>query len=332
MDEAEVSLKQDTHTTSHTGQRSSRMSVQPRTRVTSAARPAGTAAVCSEQVCREPSLTKRKNDSLGTLPPSTADDGYRFEHFTLPLMVHDLRFSRDSLAPGDVLPNSPLIRIDGTHTDLRALAADRPLVLIVGSVSCPMTISSMPKLVELEQEYGGQMNFVLVYTREAHPGANYGQAQTLEDKIQYARDLQDLHGVSWPVLVDDLDGPVHRLLDMKQNSVHIISEDGTIIFRALFAADGAVEHALQAVAAGQDPRKSQGMARLWPALVGVGYISEVLERAGRGAYLDVLKQAPPMALLGTASKAFPWVKKTRRGLVVVALMGALSVAALVLAW
>ncbi len=277
-------------------------------------------------------MTNTRNVSPAERPPSTVEDGYRFDHFTLPLMIHDSRFSRDSLAPGDVLPNQTLIRTDGTRTDLRAVAADRPLVLIVGSVSCPMTISSLPRLVELEQKYGEQLSFALVYTREAHPGENYGQARTPEEKIQYARDFQDLHRVSWPVLVDDLDGTVHRLLDTKQNSVHIVSKDGTILFRALFASDGVIEGALQAVAAGEVPRKSQGTARIRPALVSVGYISDVLRRAGREAYLDVLKSAPPMALLGTASQAFPWLERTRRGLAVIAVLGAVTVAALALLW
>ena len=265
-------------------------------------------------------------------PPKTVGDTYRFEHFTLPLMFHDARFSRDSLAPGDVLPNQTLTRTDGTQTDLRAVAADRPLVLIVGSVSCPMTTSSLPRLVELEQKYGEQLNFALIYAREAHPGENYRQAQTLEEKVQYARELEDLHGVSWPVLVDDLDGTVHRLLDTKPNSVHIVSRDGTILFRSLFASDGGVEDALQAIAAGEEPRNSQGTARIRPALVAGGYISDALGRSGRSAYLDVLKSAPPLALLGTVSKGFPWLEKTKRGFAAVAVLVAAPVAAIALLW
>ncbi len=272
------------------------------------------------------------NVSNAGKPPQTVGDTYRFDHFTLPLMIHDSRFSGDSLAPGDVLPNQTLTRTDGTETDLRRVAADRPLVLIVGSMSCPMTTSSLPRLVELEQKYREQLNFAFVYTREAHPGENYGQAQTLREKVQYAQDLETFYGVSWPVLVDDLDGTLHRLLDTKQNSVHIVSKDGTILFRALFASDGAIEDALRAVAAGEEPRKSQGTARIRPALVAGGYINETLRRSGRRAYLDLLMSAPPMLLLGTVSKGFPWLEKTKRGFAAVAVLGTLTVAALALLW
>ena len=138
--------------------------------------------------------------------------------------------------------------------------------------------------------------------------------------------------MSWPVLVDDLDGTVHRLLDTKQNSVHIVSKDGTILFRALFASDGVVEDALQAIAAGEEPKTSQGTARIRPALVAGGYISEALRRSGRSAYLDVLKSAPPLALLGTVSKGFPWLEKAKRGFAAVAVLGAAPAAALALLW
>ncbi len=50
--------------------------------------------------------------------------------------------------------------------------------------------------------------------------------------------------MDWPVLVDDLDGTLHRALDTKQNSVHILEADGTLVFRALFAGDGATEKAM----------------------------------------------------------------------------------------
>ena len=152
------------------------------------------------------------NVSHARKPPKTVGDTYRFEHFTLPLMFHDARFSRDSLSPGDVLPNQTLTRTDGTQTDLRAVAADRPLALIVGSVSCPMTTSSLPRLVELEQKYGEQLNFALIYAREAHPGENYRQAQTLEEKVVSSDLFEDRERDAAPAFLDALPGRNdHRL-------------------------------------------------------------------------------------------------------------------------
>ena len=42
--------------------------------------------------------------------------------------------------------------------------------------------------------------------------------------------------------------------------------------------------------------------------------------------------APPMLLLGTVSKGFPWLEKTKRGFAAVAVLGTVTVAALALLW
>jgi hypothetical protein len=77
--------------------------------------------------------------------------------------------------------------------------------------------------------------------------------------------LQEIHSVDWPVLVDDLDGTLHRALDTKQNSVHIFQSDGTLIFRALFAGDNAVEEAIEAVAGDGCPHRNS-LSAGWPPL------------------------------------------------------------------
>jgi len=253
---------------------------------------------------------------------------YRFEHFSLPLVLRDMRFSSDSRPVGDFLPNAELVSVDGTVTDLRSLAAQRPLVLITGSISCPLTVSSLPVLRRLEEQHREQFNFAYLYTREAHPGANYEQPHTLEAKRNHAVEFQKSYDVSWPVLVDDVDGTLHRLLDAKPNSVHIVSGDGRVLFRALFASDAKLAGALRDIADGNGPSKQQGTSLMGPTLTSVGYIYDVLRRSGRGALKDVVTAAPPMAMMGIAANAFPWVSKGKRGLAVMAAATALALGGL----
>jgi len=115
-------------------------------------------------------------------------------------------------------------------------------------------------------------------------------------KREHARLLTELYGVDWPVLVDDLDGTVHRLLDTKQNSIHILDSDGTILFRALFARDPAVTRAITAILQGQRGR-TQARGRLVGAMRSIGFIEETLRRAGPRAYGDAIKAVPPMAAM-----------------------------------
>ena len=226
---------------------------------------------------------------------------YLFDHFRTSLLLKDMRFSKDSARPGDVLPDHRLTQVDGTEVSLRELAGDRPLVLVTGSLTCPITAASLPRLKDLEERFKGDLIFAFVYVREAHPGESIPQAHTLEEKREYARSLQEANGVSWPVLVDDLDGTLHRALDTSPNSVHVVGADGRVLYRALFADDPATHQALEAIADGRSPKISTGSAFLRPALKSLGRVHDVLVPAGKGAYADVARAAPPMALMGFGS-------------------------------
>ena len=240
-------------------------------------------------------------------------DDYRYGTFRAALLLNDARFSPDSLKPGQVLPDRTLVRPDGEEISLRHLSGGRPIVLVTGSLTCPLSISTLPLFGELNRLYGERVAFAFIYTREAHPGELIGQPATLAEKVEHARLLQEIHGVDWPVLVDDLDGTLHRMLDTKQNSVHIIGPDGTLVFRALFAADSAVEKAIAAIAREGQPHKSQTLGRLAGPMKSIGYIEETLRRAGSQAYRDVIKAVPPMAVMAALARAFPFLPRASRG-------------------
>ena len=249
--------------------------------------------------------------SAHDLPHERLDDGsdYRFEH----LLLADMRFSSTALAPGDQLPEATLLDLDGREVSLRSLAGGRPIALVTGSTTCPSTASSMPDLNRLEERYGDHVQFVLLQVREAHPGARVDQPHTLGDKVQHAQLMRDVYDVDWPVLVDDMDGTLHRQLDTEPNSLHIIGTDGEILYRALFAGDAGVEKAIAAVAAGQQLTKKSSQSLL-PVLNSVGFMHDAVARAGAGAYSDMVKTAPPMVAVALGAKLLPFVPRKKRGL------------------
>ncbi len=254
---------------------------------------------------------------------------YRFEHLNLGLLLGDMRFSSTGLAPGDRLPDATLLNLDGQEVSLRSLAAGRPIALVTGSTSCPATASSMPDLKGLEERYGDRVQFVLLQVREAHPGAEVDQPKTLEDKVQHAQLMRDVYAVGWPVLVDDIEGTLHRQLDTEPNSLHIIGADGEILYRALFAGDAGVEKAIAAVAAGEQPTRKSSQSLL-PVLNSVGFMHDTVARAGAGAYLDMVKAAPPMVAAALGAKLLPFVPKKRRGLALMVASILLGVSLIVL--
>lgn len=254
------------------------------------------------------------------LPEERPQAEYRYVHFRASTILNDVRFSSDALRPGQRLSNFTLTTTDGDEVSIRDFANGRPLVLVPGSVTCPLTISTLPALQEWSSRYGDRVAFALVYTREAHPGEHIGQPETLDEKTAHACLLTEVHDVDWPVLVDDLEGSVHRALDTKQNSVHIVDADGRLLFRALFAGKESVEKALESVADGKPPRSSQFGGRLSGPMKSIGYIDETLSLAGPRASREVLVAMPPMALMASVSRLLPFVPKDLRGWASVAVM------------
>ncbi|MBX2801559.1 MAG: hypothetical protein KTR31_28035 [Myxococcales bacterium] len=73
---------------------------------------------------------------------------------------------------------------------------------------------------------------MFVYTREAHPGETQHAHGTFDDKLAAARRIVDRWGISRRMLVDDLEGPVHRAYGLLPNMSFVISKGGFVIYKA----------------------------------------------------------------------------------------------------
>ena len=228
---------------------------------------------------------------------------YRFERFGLGEALKDMRFEKGAPGTGSPVPRFELTTLDGGTFTSEDLKETGPALLVFGSLTCPMTDSSAPGINELHREFGDRVRFVLVAVREAHPGSAAPQPQTFDEKIKHAEMLRDLHGHRFEVAVDDIDGTLHRALSTKPNSAYILDRDGTIVFRAHWAnnANGLPE-ALAAVAEGKSPRRSGSEGTMGAMLRMFRYLPAVLDRSGRGAWRDIWRAMPPMAMAGSALK------------------------------
>ena len=142
-----------------------------------------------------------------------------------------LHFDRDAYATanqhrkvvaGGAAPPHTVYDLQGNAVPLTTLWRERPVVIEFGSVSCPVFDDRISPMEKLARDYRGQADFYVLYTREAHPGQNYPRHQNLEQKISYARDLQRLEGIERRVLVDDVDGSMHRDYGAWPDSAFII--------------------------------------------------------------------------------------------------------------
>ncbi len=228
---------------------------------------------------------------------------YRFDHLALPLVLHDMYFSEGDPGPGDRVPDFDLPTLGGGRFRSADLGETGPALLIFGSYTCPVTDSAAPGLKELHARFGDRVRFVMVDVREAHPGQAVPQPKTLDEKTAHAKLLRDLHGFEFEVAVDDIDGTLHRALSPKPNSAYVLGKDGTILFRAQWANDTkALARALDAIVAGESPRRSQSGGLVRPMLRLLRDVAPVLDRAGGGAWGDMWRAATPMAATAFALK------------------------------
>src|SRR5262249_58732731 len=130
-------------------------------------------------------------------------------------------------------PDFEVWALDGTRVGVRDFGGKRHVVLMTGAVTSPMCAFEVPAFNQLQQEFAGRdVSFFLLYTRESHPAENYPSHSSWEQKLSYARDLQQLENVQVPVIVDSLDGKIHRSYGAWPNAIFVIHKDGRLIFRS----------------------------------------------------------------------------------------------------
>jgi hypothetical protein len=136
------------------------------------------------------------------------------------------------------------------------------------------------------------VEFVFLYTREAHPGENFPAHSSFEQKRAHARAFKAEFKVERPILVDDLTGMAHKLYGSLPNMTYLIGRGGRVLFRADWTDPLTIKYALNYVLDCR-ARRREGL-RLAPFYAEfVGYrwndpakFQESLVRAGQQAVDD----------------------------------------------
>jgi len=258
--------------------------------------------------------TTRRTGRVSTTRTST--DAYRIRRPTLPVLLNDMRIPASDPGPGDQIPGFDLPTTDGGRVTSASLLQDgRPVLLVFGSVTCPVTESAAPGLNLLHERYGSDVRFVVVNVREAHPGARFAQPETMDDKLKHAVALARHHGFRFETAVDDLDGSLHRAFGTRPSSAYLIDPTGRILFRAHWSnSTDALDQALSAVTAGQAPPRPAVGRTVGSMMRMTGYAEVSLHTAGSGAARDMWRVAPPFASMIATSRLFSFLPRSRRGL------------------
>ena len=217
-----------------------------------------------------------------------ARNRYNYVSFNREVMRNDLnRTSMRGPEPGDRAPDFQLTSLDGEQIRLSDFREEKNVVLIFGSVTCPMTAGSIQGMNELYEEFDDDVAFLFVYVREAHPGERVPAHSSLRAKRRAAIKLRDEEEIKMPIVIDDVDGSVHRKYGCMPNPVYIIDKSGKVAFRSWWTQPSLVEDALAELLEQQEAKGDlesvtvrTGEDRSVPLRYGVLYSHRALHRGG----------------------------------------------------
>ena len=143
------------------------------------------------------------------------------------------------------------------------------------------------------------MQFVDVFLRQAHPGAERGPYESYEQKLAEAREYQRQEGIAWPVLVDDLQGTVHQTYGGLADPAYLIAVDGRVAFYGMWTHAPTLRRAIDDLlaAGGRGAPSTGGIDRV--PHIAASFVDgwRGVSAGGKGAVLDYELAVPGGATL-----------------------------------
>ena len=163
----------------------------------------------------------------------------------------------------------------------------KPTILEAGSITCPIFVGKINRMQALSEKYPN-FQFIVLYTREAHPGNKIPPHRSTDEKKSRAKQLCDEHGDRRLVLVDDLEGSAHKAYGLFPDVLYVIDDDSTVVYRAIWNDPHELENVLTALNEGKKPAVNESHRFVnapHPSLTKFAY-------GGRDALLDFLRAFP----------------------------------------
>ena len=188
--------------------------------------------------------------------------------------------------PGEMAADFVLHTMAGEEVRLADLKG-RWIVLETGSYTCPMYVSNARSMIALKAKFP-DVEFLLVYVREAHPGSRIGSHTDMEDKTALARKTQAASKETRDILIDDVPGTMHRAYGAFPNLVYVINPEGRVVYRLDWSSAKMVEAFLR----NRDSIKPVDHRAIWgtPPWIMV----PICLRGGWNAVWDLAVAMPPI--------------------------------------
>jgi carbon monoxide dehydrogenase subunit G/peroxiredoxin len=209
------------------------------------------------------------------------------------LKLPDIQRLGDTLPArtGAPAPDFEAPTVDGREVRLKDLIGHRHVVLMTGSITSPMCAIAVPAMNRLHAQFDPRgVDFYLLYTKESHPGENYPHHASLEQKFAHALDLRRLENVQFPILVDGIEGRIHRKYGPWPTAAFVIRRDGRLVYRSTIVNPTELECYLEELLASDaldaDPDR----------IPHIGYSEQIVEHpADQATHRRVYERAGPKA-------------------------------------
>ncbi|MBW1880918.1 MAG: hypothetical protein JRJ84_21395 [Deltaproteobacteria bacterium] len=90
-----------------------------------------------------------------------------------------------------------------------------------------------------------EVQVAFLYVREAHPGENRPAHRSMDDKIEAARSMIERWDMRRPMLVDSLEGDLHRAYGLLPNMTWIIDRRGRVAYKASWTDGRTIRQAVE---------------------------------------------------------------------------------------
>ena len=174
-----------------------------------------------------------------------------FPHHAGPRLAH---FDQTAPAIGDPAPEFTLTDLNGQPVELAELVGEKPIVLQLGSHSCPVYRYRRFSMRGLYEEFRDRVHFLMVYTVEAHPvgskspyaegewdtwwnrltGVRVQQPPDHEHRRDQAIASSERLKIEPLYLVDDMDDAVWRSYGAASSPAFVIDLDGRVAARQVW--------------------------------------------------------------------------------------------------
>ena len=169
-------------------------------------------------------------------------------------MAIGLQRNREPLSPaeGTPVPEFNIFTTEGTPLPITSLWKEKPTLLIFGSATCEYLAVSHPKLTALHQQFQDQIQFAMIYIREAH-AADSGFPQpkvfaevpdlpapkNFSERSYYAEQYELIKNLPFPVYVDNINDTAASIFSAWPIRYYVIATGGTVVYKGRIGPWGA---------------------------------------------------------------------------------------------